>query len=307
MNENYIDMLRDLYTSRWSTIITDHGPTSPHHIEAGLDQGETHAPILWRIFYDPLLYKIAKTKQHSGYTIDTVIRHPTNMDLPAYRQPNFVNHLAFVDDTIWIANSKDSTEAILLTANKFFTTHDIEINFQKTELLIVRKSSNLNSHPASVRFGDSEITSSKPNTPHRYLGIWITDTNNNKHTVKLINAEIDMMGKTVKNKPITDKLMSYIIRAVLHPSMEYRTQGIYLSKPETEKLDSKVRSIFRTKANISRSTGSKTIHHPDFYGIPKFEDIQFMARTSELLYDLNSPNLEGTITRARMSQYQWDS
>src|SRR4051794_1136713 len=105
--------------------------------------------------------------------------------------------------------------------------------------------------------------------------------------------EINLIGNTVKNKPITDKLMLYIIRAVLHPAIEYRTQDIYLNATETEKLDSKVRSIFRPKANVSKLTGSKTIHHSDFYRITKFEDLQFMARTSELLYDLNSPNLEG--------------
>ena len=113
-----------------------------------------------------------------------------------------------------------------------------------------------------------------------------------------------MMSKMVKHKPITDKLMSYIIRAVLHSAMEYRTQGIYLNKSEVEKLDNKIRTVFHAKANISRTTGSKTIHYPDFYGILKFEDLQFIARMSELLYNLNSPNLEKTITRARMSQYQ---
>jgi len=228
----------------------------------------------------------------------------------ATRTPNYVNHLAFVDDTVWIANSKESATAILHIANRFFSTQDIEINPQKTELLIVKKHTRTQpqtttTSPIKLPFGNSEITASRPNTPHRYLGVWISDTNDNKHTVKLLNTEIDLMGKAIKNKPLTDKLTSYIIRAVLHPAMEYRTQGIYLSHTEAEKLDSKVRSIFRSKANISKITGSKTTHHPDFYGIPKFEDLQFIARTSELLYDLNSPTLEGVIARARMSQFQW--
>jgi hypothetical protein len=127
---------------------------------------------------------------------------------------------------------------------------------------------------------------------------------NNAHTVKLINTEIDLLGKLVKNKPITDKLMSYIIKIVLHLTVEYRIQGIYLKHAETEKLDSKVKTIFRPKANISKLTGSKTIYHPDFYGITKIEDLQFMTRILELLCDLNSPGLEGTVMRARMFQFQ---
>src|SRR6266487_6389707 len=152
MNEDYIDLLRDLYTTRWSSIITDHGLTNSHYIEAGLDQGKTHAPILWRIFYDPLLCKINSTRNHSGYSIDTIVRHTSDTNLPATRHPNFVNHLAFVDDTIWIANSKENMEAILDIATNFFTVHDIEINLQKTELLIVKKLTDTTLHLAIVKF-----------------------------------------------------------------------------------------------------------------------------------------------------------
>ena len=120
---------------------------------------------------------------------------------------------------------------------------------------------------------------------------------------KLIGIKINLMRKTVRNKPITNKLMSYIIRAILHPAIEYRTQGIYLNKPAVKRLDNKVKSIFYTKANISRFTDSKIIYYLDFYRISKFEDLQFMAKTSELLYNLNSSGLEGTIIRVRMSQF----
>ena len=113
-----------------------------------------------------------------------------------------------------------------------------------------------------------------------------------------------MISKTVKHKPIINKLMSYIIRAVLHSAIEYKTQEIYLNKSEVDKLDNKIRTVFYAKANISKTIGFKTIYYPDFYKIPKFENLQFMARMLKLLYDLNSPNLKDTITKARMSQYQ---
>src|SRR4051794_9013582 len=58
-----------------------------------------------------------------------------------------------------------------------------------------------------------------------------------------MNTKINIISKTIRNKPITNKLMSYIIRAVLYPAIEYQTQSIYLSKPEAKKLDSKIRSF----------------------------------------------------------------
>src|SRR5947209_10545107 len=101
MSEKYINLLRNLYTTRWSSIITSHGLTKPHHIEAGLDQGETHAPILWRIFYDSLLCKVNDTAEQTGYQILEYARQPTNPEIPASINLHCINHLAFVDDTVW--------------------------------------------------------------------------------------------------------------------------------------------------------------------------------------------------------------
>ena len=44
------------------------------------------------------------------------------------------NHLAFVDDTAWIANSETSAQNIIETVYSFFDTVDIEINLDKTEI-----------------------------------------------------------------------------------------------------------------------------------------------------------------------------
>src|SRR6185369_6214282 len=55
MNQTYMSILKDLHCNRTSCIITAHGFTDPYIVQDGLDQGETHSLILWRIFYDPLL------------------------------------------------------------------------------------------------------------------------------------------------------------------------------------------------------------------------------------------------------------
>ena len=50
MNQSYINILKDLHENRTTSIITAHGYTEPYKVQDGLDQGETHSPILWRIF-----------------------------------------------------------------------------------------------------------------------------------------------------------------------------------------------------------------------------------------------------------------
>src|SRR6185295_18770523 len=114
MNRKYIAIMKDLHLNRKSSVITAYGPTSPHHVQDGLDQGETHAPILWRIFYDPLLCVVGKLTASTGYYMQQVL----NTLSPG------INHLAFVDDTAWIANSKSSMSQILEMADSFFKEND---------------------------------------------------------------------------------------------------------------------------------------------------------------------------------------
>ena len=71
MNQTYISILKDLHCNRTSCIITAHGFTDPYIVQNGLDQGETHSPILWRIFYDPLLCAV-KQIPNSSYSMQKV-------------------------------------------------------------------------------------------------------------------------------------------------------------------------------------------------------------------------------------------
>ena len=82
-------LLGHLHSNRYDQIITSQGLTELYYIEDRIDQGETHSPLLWCIFYNPILTYIDKIHQTRAYPIgkentDTVER---------------ISHLAFVDDT----------------------------------------------------------------------------------------------------------------------------------------------------------------------------------------------------------------
>jgi hypothetical protein len=140
---------------------------------------------------------------------------------------------------------------------------------------------------------------------HRYLGIWISGDNKPEHTLKRLKSEIGYICSTINHKPLTNKTTNYIIQAVALPIIEYRTKGMYLNSVQSNKLNSCLKNTFRKKANLSRSAACKLIHHPDFYDIPTINDIQLRARVSELVYDLNSPRIEGLFMRYRMAQFQY--
>ena len=127
------------------------------------------------------------------------------------------------------------------------------------------------------------------------------------HTVNCITSETNTIYNAIQRKKLTDKQVNYIIQSVLHPAIEYRTKSAHMPGSAIKKITNRINTMFRHKANLSRSTGCKTIHHPDFYNIPPVEHLLFTARTTELVYDLNSPFLEGTIVRTRLAQFQRDS
>src|SRR6266487_1932682 len=162
MNHKYCNLLSELHNNRRSAVLTAHGFTEPHLVQDGLDQGETHAPILWRIFYDPLLCAVDKLNGNTGYTMTQVRNHTSPT----------INHLAFIDNTLWIAKSRYSMESILAKAYSFFLRNDIQINIQKTEGLLAlgRKLNNeFDSIRSSLKFGDGIVKTANPFTSYRYL------------------------------------------------------------------------------------------------------------------------------------------
>ena len=55
-----IDFVTKLFEQRQIRIITAYGLTDVITGHDGIDQGETISPLLWHIFYDPLLCQIQK-------------------------------------------------------------------------------------------------------------------------------------------------------------------------------------------------------------------------------------------------------
>src|ERR1043165_7026747 len=94
MPEAVTELITDIFTNRYNYVITNFGLTEPYEVCNGIDQGETIAPLMWHIYYDPLLTTIYNNI--SGYKLNTTyIEHSRTknlqINLPA---------LAYIDDTI---------------------------------------------------------------------------------------------------------------------------------------------------------------------------------------------------------------
>ena len=105
--EWFIHLMKNLLNNRENIVLTIHGNTDSYKVEDGLDQGDIISPLMWRIFYDPLISRIAKSglgyTMNECWTNDLCLKTQANINLE-------VAVAAYVDDTNWFAPDRSSME-----------------------------------------------------------------------------------------------------------------------------------------------------------------------------------------------------
>src|SRR2546429_9756829 len=105
-----IDFFINLFKDHKMRIITSFGLSDEFTAKDGIDQGEVCSPLIWRIFYDPLLCRIQQ---------DTSLGYTTSVNWPD-TEPNKIRvissrivRLAFADDTLWIGHNRHNLQPLV--------------------------------------------------------------------------------------------------------------------------------------------------------------------------------------------------
>lgn len=69
--EILIDIILNLVGNRTTTVQTFYGPTHKIKLQRSIDQGDCISPLLWILFYKPLLERIKK--EIKGYLIEVKV------------------------------------------------------------------------------------------------------------------------------------------------------------------------------------------------------------------------------------------
>ena len=294
MPQQLINILSNLLFNRTNRVITNLGLTNFYSVKNGIDQGETITPLFWRIYYDPLITHIST--HFSGYTLSTTwqpcLTYPSTNHLHTS-----ISVLAYMDDTIWITQSKEELDKIINTATSFYNMANIQINPTKSTFISKQPS-------ASISFLHSNLASIPIHQPFKFLGCWFTL--NNKHTqqIKLIQDEAIQLANIANTKNITDKQITYIINTVIIPTTEYRIQNIVIPLSTCNKILGKYLTIAKHKSHLSRSTPNSTMLNHYLYNIHSLWDIQLQHHTSNFLNRINNPSTLGLTTQIRIQQLQ---
>ncbi|RHZ59961.1 hypothetical protein Glove_360g41 [Diversispora epigaea] len=271
-----IDLIINLFKSRKLRIITDYGLTNEITAGDGIDQGEIISPLLWRIFYDPLLCKINNNK-HYGYIMHSSwrpdVRFPITKSLTVRTAC-----LAYMDDTTWIASSKSDLQAILNDANQFYYANDSQINGSKSQIIAVNFKGEKETNPIYIGQDRVEVYATSKYEFVRFLGVWMMNSYLNSSTCKRLTAKY---SQTFKNS-------IQVTRTV--PNSAIRHPGIYNLKSISElQNESQINGLIH-RLNDAGSVGTSTFI--------RLEDIQLLnwESTNILINDKIKLNVNNNLS-----------
>src|SRR6266542_1121638 len=201
-----IDWILNLFLDRELRIITFFGLSPSFVAGDGIDQGDSISPLLWRIFYDPLLTAL----QQSPASDQSARGYHMSVDWPADIQalPHtslssasiHVPTMAYMDDTIYLDSSKARIQSSIYLANEFFLINDIFINGLKCELLVLNPSV-----PVEERYiiiGQDSTIVKESRQEIRYLGVWFAKKKANKLIIIRLKDIVASFTKTIQKKCI---------------------------------------------------------------------------------------------------------
>ncbi|KAG9296264.1 hypothetical protein G9A89_014856 [Geosiphon pyriformis] len=261
-------------------VITDFELTDGYCVHNGLDQREVFFFLLWHIFYDPLLCEVKRQKSICGYKLSS---HFISRNGHAESQAG----LSF----FFAAGAFAATQHILDVVSEFFQINNISINNDKTVAISI----NCRVSISSLFISGLLISIAKKGESHQYLSIFLSTKGLSKPSLAKANSDICFFTNLVLKKAVSDKQFLYLVSAVLHFIVSYRTQFSFVPISTCNKWDVLIHRRLKFKSSLLFDFLSDTILHSSFYGLKSFFQVQSESKIASLVSFANSGSILGCL------------
>ncbi|KAG9302504.1 hypothetical protein G9A89_007208 [Geosiphon pyriformis] len=255
MCNRFIRFFGSIHNGCMNKVITNFGLTD-----------EVFSPLLWCIFYNTLLCEVKKQEVLCDYRLNLHYDSLTS----------FLATRAFVDNIIWVGSNQMATQHIFNIASEFFRINDISINNDKTVVIPI----NYRVVAPFLSICGAPISITKKETSHQYLGIFLFSDGLSKPSLAKVHLDVQFFANLVLRKAISDKQFSYLVSAVFHLIVGYRTQFSFISASVCQNL--------KLKSGLPLDFPNDVLHHFLFYGLKTFEQIQTKGKVAAVVCFANS-------------------
>ncbi|KAG9305778.1 hypothetical protein G9A89_001066 [Geosiphon pyriformis] len=193
-----------------------------------------------------------------------------------------------------------ATQHILNVASEFFRINDISINNNKTVAILINSRV---SNP-SLSISGSPISIAKKGEFHQYLGIFFLTESLSKPSLAKAHSDVCFFINLVLKKAISDKQFSYLVSTVLQPIVSYQTQFSFILVGVCNRWNALICKGLKYRSGFSLNFPSDTLHHPSFYGLKSFSQVQSECKIASFIGFVNSSGILGHLFSHRSYNLQ---
>jgi len=264
-----INLLSNLDSNRSLQIDTPFGLTKPFHPILGLAQGSILSPLLWNIFYNPLLCLLQKK------TVGIKVLESR------------ITAIAYADDIHPVASTNADLQLQLNIIHDFLLVHGMSMNVAKTHILSNEAQSSEN-YPADLSMGTTQITSYKGRSEiSRILGVYISMDGSSKETIKQAIETLDSQITRLNIKFMPSRVATNIINSVILPKLAFRLQVANIPITTLRKIDAKLRKLTKKKCSLPLNTPNDFLYDKSYgFSLNSIESIlpsQLISNTMAML------------------------
>src|SRR6185437_11528925 len=207
--------------------------------------------------------------------------------------------MVYMDDSLWVAQSKKELEDIIAVANSFYKFMGIQVN--PTKSILVTNSSMMDK---SINFNRQQIIAIAPTQPFKYLGARFSIDPGCSKVQKTIMREARQSIAKIHKVYITEKQTIYIINSVIISRLSYRLYSAFLTPKQLEQLTHEYTGLVKNKAKISRNIPNSFLYHQDIYTLKYLPQIQQSHLSSTIVKNINHIDFDRSFFKIYLQELQ---